>query len=424
MIRSTCSLLEVPLDYSNHSAGTVNLGIIKRPGESEDAQEVLVNPGGPGGSSVAMVLKDSEAIQEKIGTQYSLVGIDPRGIANSGPSSDCFLNFSHIARNAFLSEVFTPPDITSDYGLRQNHQYMRAYGQWCSSVYAVNGTAKYAGTVPTAQDMLHYIELRAKSKSEPPEEAKLWFYGLSYGTTLGSTFASLYPNRIGRMIIDGVMDLEDHYNGGWSTAIVDADEASRYFFKRCFEAGPKLCQFHQNATSWEELEERYSSILANLKESPIAVGDLALSQLGAEAFGVTLTPTVFTWKDLVNLVFTTSYLLSPASYTSMDLTLVELQTGGTQHTGMIPIKAQISSSFPTHDQRMSRTLVSCLDANRRFNTSEFPQYKSFVEGMHNTSQYAGLNAAALGGPVCADLDIAPPESQTFDGKLLTSMRLR
>ncbi|KAJ4363844.1 hypothetical protein N0V95_000913 [Ascochyta clinopodiicola] len=411
----TCSLLEVPLDYSNQSVGTVNLAIIKRPGGSEDAQEVLLNSGGPGGSSVAMVVSDYEAVQDKIGTQYSLIGIDPRGVANSGPSSDCFANSSHVARNSFLSEIYTPPDITSDYALHRNHAYMRGYGKWCSSVYAVNDTAKYASTVATAQDMLHYIEVRAKSKGEPPEEAKLWYYGISYGTILGGTFASLYPDRIGRMIIDGVMDLEDHYNGGWEQSIVDNDEATRYFFKRCFEAGPRFCQFHQNATSWEELEQRYTDIMHTLMESPIAVGDHRLTEL-ADEFGVVLTPTLFTWQDLVNYMFTTAYLLYPSSYSEMDVILMELQTGVIQLLAAASVKAQISSTTPEYDQRMARTLVNCLDANRRFNTSDFSEYKPFVESMHNASLYGGLNTVYQSGPICSHLDVAPPKNQTFDGE--------
>ena len=416
ILLSTCSLLEVPLDYSNESVGTVNLAIIKRPGDTEDAQEVLLNSGGPGGSSVAMVISDSEAVQEKIGTQYSLIGIDPRGVANSGPSSDCFPGYSYIARNSFLAEVYTPVDITSDYALRQNHEYMRGYGKWCSSVYAVNGTARYASTVATAQDMLHYIELRAKSKGEPPEEAKLWYYGISYGTILGGTFASLYPDRIGRMIIDGVMELEDHYNGGWEKSIVDNDEASRYFFKRCFEAGPTLCQFHQNATSWEELEQRYTDILHALKVSPIAVGDLGIAEQAAK-LGLVLMPTLFKWQDLVNYMFTVPYLLFPELFTVMDSFLMELQTGVVLTLASAPITAQIMTTFSGYDERMARSLINCLDANRRFNTSEFPQYKSFVEQLHNTSVYGGLNTVYQSGPICSHLDVAPPESQTFDGEL-------
>lgn len=362
-----------------------------------------------------MVRFDSEAVQAKIGTQFSLVGIDPRGVGRSGPSSDCFPGHSDIARNAFLTKIYDPADITSDYALRQNHEYLRSYGQWCSSVYAVNGTAKYASTVATAQDMLRYIELSAKSRGEPAEEAKLWYYGISYGTVLGGTFASLYPDRIGRMLIDGVMDMEDHYNGGWEKSITDGDVAARYFFKRCFEAGPTLCQFHQNATSWEELEQRYNELLRKLTDSPIAVGDLSSAAQAAD-LGIVLTPTIFKWQSLVNYMFTTSYILSPSSFTTMDQLLVEIQAGAGAFIAAASVDAQISSSFPAYDQRTARSLISCLDANRRFNTSEFPQYKAFVEQMYNTSVYGGLNTVYQSGPICSHLDVAPPKSQTFDGK--------
>ena len=412
---STCAVLEVPLDYSNDSAGTVNLGIIKMSGDTEDAQEVLLNPGGPGSSSVDFVMGKYKQVQAKIGTQYSLVGIDPRGVKNSGPPSDCFEDYPYVARNDFLENVYTPADITSDYDLRQTHGYMNAYGKWCSSVYAVNDTARYASTVATAQDMLHYIELRAKSKGEPPEEAKLWYYGISYGTILGGTFASLFPDRIGRMIIDGVMDLEDHFNGGWEKSIVDNDEATRFFFKRCFEAGPALCKFHQNATRWEELEERYNDILKNLKQAPIPVGDLTIAAQSVKTPGLPIMPSLFRWQDLVGYMFLASYLSSPAETLALDQILVELQARAGSGIAEVTAGSLILSTFPEYDDRMGRSLINCLDANRRFNTSEFPQYKAFVEQLYNTSVYGGLNTAYQSGPICSHLDISPPESQAFDG---------
>lgn len=408
-------MLEVPLDYSNESVGTVNLGIIKMPGDTDDAQEVLLNPGGPGASSVDFVMGNYKEVQAKIGTQYSLVGIDPRGVKNSGPSSDCFEGYPYVARNAFLENVYTPADITSDYDLSQTHGYMNTYGKWCSSVYAVNETARYASTVATAQDMLHYIELRAKSKGEPPEEAKLWYYGISYGTILGGTFASLFPDRIGRMIIDGVMDLEDHFNGGWEKSIVDNDEATRFFFKRCFEAGPALCKFHQNATCWEELEERYNDILESLKQAPIPVGDFSIATQRMQATGFPIMPSLFRWQDLVSSMFGASYLISPAITADLDQGLVELKARAGSIIAQSTVSSTILSLFPENDERMARSLINCLDANRRFNTSEFPQYKSFVEQLYNTSVYGGLNTAYQSGPICSHLDIAPPESQVFDG---------
>ncbi len=379
-----------------------------------------MNPGGPGGSSVDMVLSDYEEIQAKIGTQYSLVGIDPRGINNSGPASDCFPpdTYPYISRNSFLADVFTPADITSDNALRKTHQSMLAYGKWCSGIYSVNGTARYASTVATAQDMLHYIELRAESNGQPPEKAMLWYYGISYGSILGPTFASLYPNRVGRMIIDGTMDLEDYYNGGWEKSAQDSDEAARYFFKRCFEAGPKLCSFHQNATSWEELEQRYWSILHSLEEAPIGLGNpiSSIATLLAEA-GNILTPYVLTWEDLLNQMFVTSYLLVPQSALIMDAVLVALENGQYDILSAMSLKGQISSYAPTYDDRMARTLVACLDANRRANYTGFQSYKDFNYRMSNTSKYGGLSLATYSGPICSSLNLSPPKNQTFDGIL-------
>jgi pimeloyl-ACP methyl ester carboxylesterase len=269
--------------------------------------------------------------------------------------------------------------------------------------------------------MLHYIELRAEDKGEDPKQAKLFYYGISYGTILGGTFASLYPDRIGRMIIDGVMDLEDHFNGGWEKSIVDNDEATRMFFKKCIEAGPKLCLFHQNATSWEQLEERFWTIFEHLKQYPIAVGSLPETQEFTK-LGLVLTPALFTWKDLIDNMFGSLYLTDPGAYTAVDAVLTGLQLGVHEGAAALPPKAQISSMFPSaHDERTSRFLINCLDANGRFNSSNFAEYKSFVESMDKTSRYGGLKASTYSGPICSHLDVRPPESQVFDGKYTTQL---
>tara|TARA_R110002003_G_scaffold734_4_gene21421 strand:- start:17874 stop:18983 length:1110 start_codon:yes stop_codon:yes gene_type:complete len=365
-----------------------------------------------------MVLGDYEAIQNKIGTQYALVGIDPRGTGSSGPSSDCFTGYSFVARNAFLSQAFAPPDnYHGDYPLKQNHQAMLEYGKWCSQIYSLNGTARYAGTVATAQDMLHYIQLRAKDQDKSPDDAKLWFYGISYGTILGPTFASLYPDKVERMILDGVLELEDHYNGGWEKSLANSDEAARFWFKRCFEAGPQICAFHQNATSWQEIEQRYWTLFNNLKDNPIGLGDpLSPAAIESAKVGTFVTPNVFTWQDLVNQFFSASYIIQPLYYSLLDLSLLELQTGNYSLLPLIATAATISSFAPVYDDRMARTLINCLDANGRSNYADFGEYKGFVDSMANASAYAGLKVATFSGPICSQLNVFPPESQTFDGK--------
>ncbi|KAH9871123.1 hypothetical protein J1614_006697 [Plenodomus biglobosus] len=411
----TCTLLAVPLDYDDPSIGTVNLAVIKRPGPTDDAQEVLINPGGPGGSSVEAVLLDYAGILDKIGTQYALIGIDPRGVKNSGPSSDCFppAQYPLAARNAFMQDVITTYDTTSDYTLQQNHQTVLAFGRWCTSIYSINNTAKYAGTVATAQDMLHYIELSAKASDQAPKEAQLWYYGISYGSILGATFASLYPSRIGRMIIDGVLDLEDHYNGGWENASLDTDAAVQSFFKYCFAAGPELCSFHQNATSWEELETRYWGLLDGLHETPLALGDPMLNAT-AET-GIIVTPAILTWQDITSTMFSASYFLNPALTIAMDGVLTALQSRNTDILTFATAKTQMSTAAPGYDTRMAMALVMCLDADGRANYTDFAEFKGFVTGMEERSRYGGLTIAAYSGPICSQFGVRAPESQRFDG---------
>jgi pimeloyl-ACP methyl ester carboxylesterase len=307
-------------------------------------------------------------------------------------------------------------DIESEYVMRQQHQSVMAYGRWCSSMYSVNDTARYASTVATAQDMLHYIELSAQECGQPAEEAKLWYYGISYGSVLGPTFASLYPSRVGRMIIDGVLDLQDYYSGTWESAIDNSDKAVQYLFQRCFEAGPLLCSFHQNATSWQEIEARYQGLLETLKESPIGVGGPLsnTSTLLAEQ-GILLTPAILKWTDIVAQMFYASYLLSPVFAISADAALVSLQLQDREILSTLSTDAQISSLNPSYDERMARSLIICLDAYGSANFTEFDDYKAFVGDMHDNSRYGGLSVAAVTGPICSQLNVHPPDSQTFDG---------
>ena len=80
-----------------------------------------------------------------------------------GPSSDCFAGYSHVARNAFFADAYAPADLAHEYTLKKSHQSVLAYGKWCSQIYAVNNTAKYASTVATAQDMLQSLLILPES---------------------------------------------------------------------------------------------------------------------------------------------------------------------------------------------------------------------------------------------------------------------
>ncbi|KAF1970757.1 hypothetical protein BU23DRAFT_389945, partial [Bimuria novae-zelandiae CBS 107.79] len=408
----TCTLLQVPLDYSDPLAGTTNLGIIRLAANNSTAEDILLNQGGPGGSGVEFVLLAAESIMEKIGRNYNLIGIDPRGVNNSGPDIRCFPGYPLAGRNSFYADVFPAVDNSSEYGLQTSFQHANTYGEWCSGIYSVNNTAKYVGTIAVAQDFLHYTELTAKARNREPSEAKLNYYGISYGSLLGVTIATLFPDRINRMVIDGVMDTEDYYSGGWRTFAYDTDEAVRAIFEACLEAGPELCVFHQNASSWEQLEERYNAILDGLRQAPIVVA-APLSPLVQE---LNLLPYAFTWLDLLEVTFSASY--GPfTTYPHLVQLLAQLESGNTSSLADVATRAATFSPAQedAYDSREPRTLVSCLDAQGRFNTSNIEEYADHIAFMTNQSQYGGLVVPSFSGPICSKLNIFPPESQSWKG---------
>ncbi|KAF2731529.1 hypothetical protein EJ04DRAFT_498598 [Polyplosphaeria fusca] len=398
----TCALLEVPLDYSNTSAGTVDIAFLKYWSDNPDAEDVLLNPGGPGGSGVNMLLDDGlESLQAVLGTQFNLVGFDPRGVNNSGININCFTG-SPSARDAYIGNTLVPFDNSTEYGMAEAYQKLGAFGELCTAADAKlnGGTAKYAGTVAVAQDMLHYVELLAESKGCAKEEAKINYYGISYGTVLGATFATLFPDRLARFILDGNVDTEDYYLSGSENGIYDTDAAGHSFFAYCFEAGPQLCAFHQNATSADDLEARYRAIMKALKKSPIVV----------PSSDALVPPTLYTWNSLSAQVL--NWLYGPFdTFPIMDLALTGLETGNTTFLASL-----LEGTPQNYSTGIPQRMISCIDQAGRNNLTDFDKFTDQVDLFLNRSFYGGPVFAESWSTPCRSLNIIPPKSQLFEGE--------
>lgn len=253
----SCSLLTVPLDYSNPSIGTTNIAYIKLASNLTTAQDIVINPGGPGGSGVDTVLSAGSTLAEYLGPSYNIIGFDPRGVGQSGPNLDCFPNAPE-AKAQVAATFGRPIDGQDPSSLSQEFAKAGAYGEWCSRVHE-GGNAKYANTPANAEDMLNYVERAAVLSGNAKEDAKLWYWGFSYGTALGATFASMFPDRVGRVILDGVVDSEEYYRGSWSGNMAQSDEAVESFFTYCHAAGPEKCAFWANST--QQISARLSAII-------------------------------------------------------------------------------------------------------------------------------------------------------------------
>lgn len=125
-------------------------------------------------------------------------------------------------------------------------------------------------------------------------EEKLYYYGLSYGSSLGLTYAQLFPDRVGRMLLDGIDNpVEDRTTAGFGlTALTDRDRVYKEgFIGECIRAGPKNCALAEplNGSNGTEtvtgLQDRINNIFARLHERPAPATD--------PEFG----PGVYWWRD-------------------------------------------------------------------------------------------------------------------------------
>lgn len=112
---------------------------------------------------------------------------------------------------------------------------------------------------------MHFVQLQAVARGKNPQEAKINYWGISYGTILGQTLVAMYPNQIRRVLLDGNAYGVAWYQG-WSPAMVeDMSQALRMFSKLCFEAGPRWCALSKGMSSVNKVQERIHAVLPKLE---------------------------------------------------------------------------------------------------------------------------------------------------------------
>jgi pimeloyl-ACP methyl ester carboxylesterase len=188
--RAECARLTVPVDYAKPGGATIELAVDKVPATGDRKGYLVVNPGGPGGSGVdyAAAAALGYVVSEDVRSSYDVVGFDPRGVQRSAPIT-CY---GDQQMDNYLGEDPTP-DTTAEQ--QQAARDNKAFGKACE---AKNPTLlPHVSTVEVAKDM---DVLRAALG-----QRKLDYLGKSYGTFIGSTYAGLFPKRVGRFVLDGVV---------------------------------------------------------------------------------------------------------------------------------------------------------------------------------------------------------------------------
>ncbi|GHF15529.1 proteinase [Streptomyces spiralis] len=187
-----CTTLKAPRDYAHPDAGDITLAATRKRATGTGAKRIgslLYNPGGPGSPAITALWDVADAFSPSVRAAYDLVAVDPRGVGDSTPV-DCDNNTAMTLLNAGVITTAGKPDFESVDALDEE------IADACRL--HAGRLLPYVGTLEAARDL---DLMRALVGDD-----RLHFIGFSYGTYLGTTYAELFPSRVGRMVLDGAVD--------------------------------------------------------------------------------------------------------------------------------------------------------------------------------------------------------------------------
>src|SRR5215218_1243569 len=266
-----CSTMLVPLDYADPDGTAVTLALAKRPAVGgRKLGSLIINPGGPGGSGVGYVGYFNAAGLER----YDIVGWDPRGVGRSTPVT-CY---GRADLERYLS-MDSSPDDAGEWQARIDEQM--EFGQSC--LRRSGPLLEHISTMETVRDLDLLRGLVGDSKIN--------YFGSSYGTKIGALYAELFLQRVGRMVLDGAININ-------SKAKIDQidgfERALNHFAAWCAEENCKL------GAQRDEVLSKIKEFLDRLDQEPLAVADgrTLSQQQGVEAVFYAMYGGTNSWPGL------------------------------------------------------------------------------------------------------------------------------
>lgn len=244
-----CASVLAPLDYADPDGPALTLALAKRSTSAENrAGTLFVNPGGPGGSGRGYAAGFNSSGLDR----FDVVGWDPRGVGGSTPVQ-CF---GSADLDRYLAVDVSPDDPAEEQALKAETY---AFGASCLA--RSGALLEHISTETTARDL---DLLRGLVGDE-----RLNYYGASYGTQIGATYAQLFPDRVGHLVLDGAVNIS-----GSSVSQVQGFERALDHFATWAAAEKD----HPLGSSQTQVLDRIRGLLDGLDASPLRVGDREISQ--------------------------------------------------------------------------------------------------------------------------------------------------
>src|SRR5580692_989625 len=201
-----CTMLSVPVNYADPGGRHISLALDMIPATAPKSQQqgiMLVNPGGPGVSGLTLAAEVAQGLSRGVAADYDIVGFDPRGVGSSVPALSCDPGFFSGVRPNYI-----PANAAAEQVLINR-----------AKMYATDCEQRFGWLLPymTTQDIARDMDsIRAAFGV-----SKINYYAFSYGTYIGQVYATLFPDRVRRMVLDSTVDP----TGVWYTDNVEQDYA-------------------------------------------------------------------------------------------------------------------------------------------------------------------------------------------------------
>jgi pimeloyl-ACP methyl ester carboxylesterase len=345
-----CAIYAVPLDYRQADGPTIEVALRRMPAAGEAKGILFFNPGGPGGTGTGQFPQWYGQFPEAVRQSFDIVSWDPRGIGESS-GAQCFANGDEEA--ALIGGLGAFPATYAEQ-VTWRDAYA-AFSQACAEK-----AADLLARVSTADVARDLEQLRRATGGAP-----LNYWGVSYGTFLGATYANLFPDNIRSLVLDGNLSplawtADGDANPQWplgdrigSYAVADV---FRHFLQLCAAAGPERCAFA--AASYDLTLRKWNDLLNRLGEGPVELK----SDAGVRT--VTLATLVGQISDGMDIVWP---LPGASGWTSVAAALQAIDAAGRANPPARPPTttkpaAPVASAPAPYDGAEGVIAVMCGDA--------------------------------------------------------------
>lgn len=335
-----CATVTVPLDYAHPTNGeTISIAVNVHRASKTSKGVLFLNPGGPGGSGFNYTLKSlTYLFSDDLIENYDIVGFDPRGVGES-TAVKCF--DSNADKDEFVYGVIDGTPGSAQY-VAAAKQRMTSFAKNCRRL--SGDLLDHVDTISAAKDI---DVLRSALGS-----STLNYFGFSYGTLLGTTYAGLFPNRVNRFVLDGAEDPTLSISDLSYGQMVGFDGAIRAYVANCLTTSTCPLSGSQSAAVTELID-----LVSSLNSSPIKNSD-----------GRTLGSTNML-QVIVDCMYNTQY------QSALSTIIADVQAGSAKSAFTLLDRFNSRASDGSYEDNSVEAFyaVMCLDYPRRTSAADIAE---------------------------------------------------